>query len=497
MRELRELVGVITRHKIKSIETLGPSLPPTSKIMKFYRGISSGVLNSDEEALLFLYGDPDSGRNSYWKLKHDLKKRLLNTLFFIDQKQTRQTAYEKTYYNCYREFTAARFLLRRGARKAAMELLHKTYKKARQIELTPVILETLQLLRHHYGVILGDRQKFEEYHKRVQYYQQLYLAEARADGFLEELLSHYVKDKSTKKHYHDMAMEYEMILKEALTQVQSRKLQHRMRFISVAKSMIVNDYEATVDGCVAAVQYFKGFRHIPDAFIRPYLYQLVVSFIQMEEYEKGEAAVKQLLEMLEQGQSNWFKGMELYCILALHSRSYYKAFEVWKECTNHPQFRNLYPSAREPWYIIEAFIQYTYQAGKIGPDLEQSRFRVTKFLNEVPVFAKDMRGYNIPILIIQILFLLHQGDQEAVNERLDALSRYALRHFHRGEHYRTNCFIKMLNQLPKAFFEKGNWKIERPSIFTNCKTCHSCLPGKPMRSRSFPMKTSGRWCWTG
>lgn len=453
MRELRELVSIVNRHKIKTLEILGPTLPPHSKIMQLYEGISSGVFESDEEAMEFLYGHPERSKNSYWKLKHDLKRRLLNTVFFIDRKQDRQSNYENAFYNCYRELTAARFLLRRGSRQLAVELLHKVLKKAVQIELTPVVLETLQLLRHHYGVILGDRRKFAEYDKLVDYQLQLYQAEVRADGYMEEMLSHYVTDKSTKKHHFDKAEEYEKALKEMLQEAKSQKLHHRCSFMAVAKNMIVNDYEATVQACLKAVRHFRQLDQIPDSYIRPYLYQLVVSYIQLKAYQKGEEAVEQLLKMLEPGQSNWFKGMELSCVLALHSKNYLKAFQTWTECTGSPQFRHLYPSAREPWHIMEAFIYYTYTAGKIR-GLEEHRFKLGKFINEVPVFSKDKRGYNIPILIIQILFLIHQGNYDAVHERLDAISRYAIRHLRREEHYRTNCFIRMLNQLPRAFFRR-------------------------------------------
>ncbi|MFZ2898151.1 MAG: hypothetical protein WA004_05990 [Saprospiraceae bacterium] len=453
MRDLRELVSIVNRHKIKTLEILGPALPPNSKIMQLYEGISSGVFESDEEAMAFLYGNPENSKNSYWKLKHDLKRRLLNTVFFIDRKQDRQSNYERSFYNCYRELTAARFLLRRGSRQIAVELLHKVLKKAEQIELTPVTLEALQLLRHHYGVILGDRRKFEEYDKLVDRHLHLYQAEVRADGYMEEMLSHYVTDKSTKKHHFDKVEEYEKALKEMLREAQSQKLQHRCSFMTVAKNMIVNDYEATVQACLKAIRHFKRLDQIPDSYIRPYLYQLVVSYIQLKAYKKGEEAVRQLLGMLEPGQSNWFKGMELSCVLALHSKNYPKAFDIWTECTAHPQFRYLYPTAKEPWHIMEAFIYYTYTAGKMG-GLEGYRFKLGKFINEVPLFSKDKRGYNIPILIIQILFLIHQGNYDAVYERLDALSRYAIRHLRREEHYRTNCFIRMLNQLPRAFFRR-------------------------------------------
>jgi hypothetical protein len=453
MRDLRELVSVVNQHKIKSLELLGPSLPASSKIMRLYEGISSGVFDTDEEAIIMLYGDQESGKNSYWKLKHDLKRRLLNTLFFIDQKQSRQSAYEKAFYSCHRDFTAARFLLRRGARHIAVELLRKALRKSQQIELTPVTLEALQLLRHHYGVILGDRRKFAEYNQRVYHYLQLYQAEQEADAYMEELLSYYVTDKSTKRQYLDKAGQYEKALGQALARVNSKKLQHRARFISVARNMMDNDYQATVQACLGAVRYFKRFSYIPDAYIRPYLYQLVVSYIQLQEYKKGEQAIRQLLGMLEPGQSNWFRAMELHCILALHSRDYRKARELCEKAVKHPKFKHLYPSGKEPWHIMEAFMHYLQLAGKTTAP-GSHRFRLSKFINEVPVFARDKRGYNIPILIIQLLFFLKQDDTDAVNERLEAISRYAMRYFRGGEHIRTNCFIKMLNQLPRAFFRR-------------------------------------------
>lgn len=473
MRELRELVNIVNRHKIKTLEILGPNLPSTSKIMQLYEGISTGIFESDEEAMEFLYKDGGASKNSYWKLKHDLKKRLLNTVFFLDQKQDRQTNYERIFYNCYREFTAARFLLRRGSRHLAVELLHKVLKKAEQIELTPVVLETLQLLRHHYGVILGNRRKFAEYDRLVNQHLHLYQAEVRADGYMEEMLSHYVTEKSSQQHHFDKAEDYEAALKELLQGAKSRKLQHRFSFMSVAKNMIVNDYEATVKACQKAIRHFRQFDQIPDSYIRPYLYQLVVSYIQLKDYKKGQDAVRQLLEMLEPGQSNWFKGMELSCVLALHSKNYLRAYQIWTQCTGHPLFRRLYPAAREPWHIMEAFIYYTYTAGKTG-GLEGHRFKLGKFINEVPVFSKDKRGYNIPILIIQILYLIHQGNHDSVYERLDALSRYAIRHLRREEHYRTNCFIRMLNQLPKAYFRRK--ELERLTALSY-RQLHAVPPG--------------------
>ena len=102
-------------------------------------------------------------------------------------------------------------------------------------------------------------------------------------------------------------------------------------------------------------------------------------------------------------------------MLCFHSNQYDKAYIIYKKCRFHPNFKKLSPAARELWLSLEGYVQYLIQIKKIEvPEEERKKFRLRKFLNEVPLFSKDKRNSNIPILILHMLMLLHQKEYEKV-----------------------------------------------------------------------------------
>ena len=82
-------------------------------------------------------------------------------------------------------------------------------------------------------------------------------------------------------------------------------------------------------------------------------------------------------------------------------------------------------------------------------------FKISRFLNEVPIFSKDKRGLNVPILILQTLFQLQQRKYDHLIDRIEALSKYQQRYLCKEENYRSYVFIKMLIEIPKAYFNKN------------------------------------------
>ena len=62
---------------------------------------------------------------------------------------------------------------------------------------------------------------------------------------------------------------------------------------------------------------------------------------------------------------------------------------------------------------------------------------------------------NIPILVIQILFMIDQNRRNEVIDRIEAIEKYCSRYLKKGDMLRSNCFIKMLLQIPIAHFHKA------------------------------------------
>lgn len=83
-----------------------------------------------------------------------------------------------------------------------------------------------------------------------------------------------------------------------------------------------------------------------------------------------------------------------------------------------------------------------------------SKFKPGKFFNETPIFSKDKRGMNIPILVIQILFMISQRKYNDAVDRIEAIEKYCSRYLRKDDTFRSNCFIKMLLQIPISGFHK-------------------------------------------
>src|SRR5690606_18111165 len=187
-------------------------------------------------------------------------------------------------------------------------------------------------------------------------------------------------------------------------------------------------------------------------------YKMLACYIQLKEFEQGEKVANRCLGLLREGEANWFNTLEQYLLLSFHTDNLHRAFNIYCKAKAHTGFKNLYESATENWRVFEAYIQYFILIGaiRLSPSEEQmmKKFGLKKFLNDVPVHSKDKKRRNIPILIIHVLFLLQNKSYDLVMSRLESLNLYSHRYLLKDDTFRSNCFIKMLMQLPKANFNR-------------------------------------------
>ncbi|MEO1628103.1 MAG: hypothetical protein AAFV25_23340, partial [Bacteroidota bacterium] len=155
---------------------------------------------------------------------------------------------------------------------------------------------------------------------------------------------------------------------------------------------------------------------------------------------------------------NYFSALEYQTLLYFHARRLQKVYEIIASAANDKRLiREMPASIKEHWLLYEAYANLFVRMEKIDPErspYKLKRFRLSKFLNEVPIFSMEKRRANIPVLIIQILFLLQQKKYSQVVDRMDALNAYCYRYLRKDETFRSNVFIKMLLQIPKANFHR-------------------------------------------
>jgi len=460
MDNLKQLIEVVSRNKVRRIEIIGGPTNYSSNLQKLYDGIASGRLTDDEAAANFFYGDNDNKQLNYTRLKRRLRRRLYNTLFFIDVGQPGFNELQKAYYSGYKDFAALKILIGRGARKSVRPLAEKIIRKALKFEFTDLIVEVAKELRYHYGAIEGDAKKFKEYTRLLNEQFAVWKAELLAEEYYLDLAVNFVRSTATKLELEEDAKRYAAELLAFQGKYNTYKFITSAFAVYTLRYQIVNDYENTLKVCEEAVKLLEAKPEVaPKVAIFVFLLRKLACHIQLKNFERGKMIAEKCLTLVDEGTSNWFNAMDYYLMLLYHTGQLQEAYKIFLRAFRHPQFRYLFENISENWRIQEAFIHYFISIGKIQPEeadshRKQTKFRIGRFLNEVPTYSKDKRGANITILILQILFLLHQEKYDVVVKRLEALKDYSHRYLRKGDTFRSNCFIKMLTQLPGAYFNR-------------------------------------------
>ncbi len=96
-------------------------------------------------------------------------------------------------------------------------------------------------------------------------------------------------------------------------------------------------------------------------------------------------------------------------------------------------------------------------------------FKVLKFLNEVPIYSKDKAGFYPAILIAQILFLIDRGDEDQLEQNIEALRIFSSRYLSDKKAPRTTIFIKMLRQLVNFNYDMKKGEIAYNTLFREAK----------------------------
>ncbi len=458
MHELRELVSIVTRQKLRSASLLTlKALQPGPLSMRLYDLVVDGAVNTDEQAMAALYPDEPDRNISYQRIKKALRDYLVQMLLIIDLQLPHYNPRQRTYFDLCKKWSAIKILLGKNAHRTVLSLAEEVLKAALRYDFTDMALDMVRAMRLYYGSIEGNVKKYEHYGRHVRHLEEVLRYENLAEELYTDLVIRYVNDKSTKRDVPHIARQYFAQIEPALEKYDTYRLHFTGRLIEIIIYTSVNDYRKTIEICDKAIRFFDAKDYVANVPLQAFLYQEMVCYVQLRDYERGAKAAERGLQLLEQGSFNWFKYQELFLILSLHSRQYTEAYNIYQTTVKHRRFGGLPEGIRQIWKIFEAYLFYLIQIGRIRPDASDtpiSRIRIMRFLNDVPIFSKDRRGMNIPILIFHILYLILTKDYDAVIDRMEAIKKYTTRYLKRDDNYRSNCFIKMLLVMPDVGFHR-------------------------------------------
>ncbi len=452
MHDLTELIHRLPWSKLRGSSMWSTLLPPKSKMAHLFALVRANPDLTESEAAQHLYGNPHALARLR-SLKSKTKERLLGAIFFLDLNEPGFTDRQQAHYECQRCWATAMALSAKSAPLVAIEQLEQMLRHAQHFEFTELAMSAAFHLRHHYGALMGDVDKYRYYRDLYRKYQTLWTLENEAEELYTDIISSMANTREPQQDIGRLAEMYFRRIEPHLQRHTTFRLHLNGRLLQMLIYSSRNDYRTMAALCEDALTFFQGKPYKSQLSLQIFYYQLVVCSLHLRDFGRGQAVIRQHGDVYPRGSFNWFKVQELYFLLALHTQHYDDAFDICADALSEPDLLKQSPAARETWKIYHAYTQFLARIRR-ADRLPDPGFRLGKFLNEIPVFSKDRRGMNIPILIVQLLFDILQKRYDAAIDRVEALEKYTDRYVRKNEHFRSNCFLKMLLQIPKAAFHR-------------------------------------------
>ncbi len=459
MKHLNEISKIVTKKKVKKIEIFDDQTlkNKSSKFNEFYEALLANKFKNDRDAASYLYGCSPTD-DKYRQLKSRFRKRLLNTLFFLDVNLPSTSNYDRAYYSCNKDWTLVKILLSNGAEHTAADLAKGILGTALKFHFADIIVNCSRILRGH-SAKHGEEKEFEEYDGYIKQYSNVLDAEIRSEELFQRVTMNYLSTEldDSAKEFRERMDVYCDALVSLSEQYESPVVMYNMYLVWAYRYEMLHDWEAMLDVCNRAEEYIaQNPSFYQEEKMETFKLKKMSVHLHLRDYKNGRSEAEKALQSLEEGSEHWFVFMEYYFLLAMHSDNFLNAIAIHAKAVNHARFKKMPSIEREKWNLYEVYLDYLVESlANENPAMAAQRKRGTRsqrFLNDPVLYPKDQRIFTVHYVVAQILFFLDKNNYTAVSERVDRLKNYANRQLKPEEYSRAINFIRLLQQLAKSDF---------------------------------------------
>ncbi|MFN7117279.1 MAG: hypothetical protein ACK4TA_10805 [Saprospiraceae bacterium] len=464
MKTLLEIAGILTRKKIARIEILDEQVlkQKDSKFGKFYEGLLTGKIETDEDAASLLYENGDTSDAKYRQIKSRFRRRLLNTLFFLDVNTPAAASYEQAYISCNKELTLVEILLSHQANHSAAILCRQILTTALKFNFTELILKTARHLRR-LAVLEEDEKGFNYYNDITLKYALIYEAELQAEHFSLAALDIYQRSLCRRDCIEQLSTYANQLVKLSEKHA-SPRINFQMFYVWSMYYELLYDYEGVLEVCSNAKQYFDDHKNLfSNQEQSIFTLKTLSAYFHLNKYEEGRIHAENNLTELSEEMPQWIDFMEYYLLLSLKTLHIINAIAIFNKVTGSVIFKKLDEDRREKWELFEAALHYLIDKEKMNPMLlprqRRKTFKVSDFINRPVNYPARLNILYLQRLTFQILFLLQRKSHQGITERIQRLINLSKYELKKEGYERAYFFVKQLQQLEKSNYSIKNLRI--------------------------------------
>lgn len=460
MDTLHEIIHLLDRYKVRQIEVLtNASEGKESRYFECYAGIRDGRWESNEDIALHFGLEP--GSKAFTRFKNDVRKRLQQSILFIDTSMPEFNDYNRAAISLTQQWAIAKVLMHRGARKAFVEMAEQILKVAIYYEFLDMIVEVLQFLLSSIMPFPQYNKDFVRYMNMFKEYKAAHDAELQIWESLTMLIWPLVTKKGMPADHLEPFKTQIAELKPLAERYQYTYLQSHYRTIDLYGDIFSHDWEAALVKARDSKNFFEAKPFRPAHHILKFSQQESACLIMLSRFREARILCQESMGMLTEGIAMWFKFWEMDTVAAFQAGDYEDAWKSVRLAMKHPRFATISIMDQESWRVFYGYLCLMSRLNQLclapREKGDAEKFRLGSWLNNLPLHSTDKRGANIPILILQTLFLLTEGRLDEFENRTEALRKYRQRNLDMdSEHLRTDCFIRLLESIPK-----NNYQMKR------------------------------------
>jgi hypothetical protein len=443
MKDFKKLVQLVTARGYKNIPLLffSKEVESSGKELELFLKTQKGEFDSDKDASQSIYGTPEPDHR-YKMLKSRVKQKLLNHLYFLDYDDERVSDAERCEEECMRLYHFSKILINEGEFGIAEKLLNKCLNLAKESEFTRIILDCLDLLKviHtencrpiHFKKIKEDIESYLEQYKIEE--------EARDNYFYHRIL--LIKSGHSRKTNLEEVQQAIFKLKAAKDKYQTFPITDAYYQLNVLFLSLTGEFNRMIDFTDHYDRMFhekkvndKRFNHLANRYLNVY------GHLKAKTYKLGIQKAEEFLPLFHRSSDLWFKLMEIYFMLSMHSKQYDLGGNIINKVFINSFYDSISGELKEKWKLYRSYLYF------VDPnEILLRNFNYYEFITKIPKYRRENVGFNISLLILQFLNYLKEDKIGQLTIPLTELNNYHNKLSPDAFSKRGKTFLKLLNAV--------------------------------------------------
>ena len=399
----------------------------------------------------------DPADPAFRKLKHRLKFYLLNEATALDPADRNSDVRDRRYAYVWKLIAVGKQLRKRLDSDILLAYLEEAFRISEEADFLEAAYVSATMLRRQYTNRRYDAEKYVYYRDQAAYYRRAVQDYQDVVADLNEV--YYLRNaQASEADILKVADDAYRRRCRLLERYEQPIICYLVYLLELNPYLITNDYAGVVAVAERALRYLDGREDTLPVMYQVFEANLSVAYTQLNDYEKGMAFARRLLQKTEPEEHNYIKVYELMLILSLRGRKYQEAYRIYRSIDGQTLRSDLATYYRETFRIIEAYLYLLVRMGRVVPEATDdafTRFRVKRFINSFEHAGLEKSHRNVHLLIIELVDQLLNRQHRRTAHSIEAITKYGRRHLNEPGRERIRYFLRALAQLSEQRFHRA------------------------------------------